>query len=128
MPGRLEGGAVDPRGYLPDVLLPEGDRAIVDEGKVRHYLLSHAHPIGRFKAAFFLALGFREEAWEELCDALLAVARTGETTAGRPSEFGTKYEVRGILRAPGGRSATVVTVWMVSDGHVEPRLVTAFPG
>jgi hypothetical protein len=35
------------------VVLPNSERAIVDEAKVRDYLLSPSHPVGRFKAAFF---------------------------------------------------------------------------
>jgi hypothetical protein len=40
------------------VLLPNADRAIVDDAKVREYLLSPSHPIGRFKSVFFAGLGF----------------------------------------------------------------------
>jgi hypothetical protein len=42
--------------------LPNADRAIVDPAKVRDYLLSH--PVGRFKAAFFLSLGYSQDRWE----------------------------------------------------------------
>jgi hypothetical protein len=47
------------------VKLPQADRAVVDERKVREYLLSRAHPIGRFKAAFFARAGFEAENWSE---------------------------------------------------------------
>ena len=33
--------------------LPNLDRAVIDPAKVRDYLLSDVHPVGRFKAAFF---------------------------------------------------------------------------
>ena len=36
--------------------LPNADRAVIDARKVRSYLLSRSHPIGRFKAAFARAL------------------------------------------------------------------------
>jgi hypothetical protein len=38
--------------------LPNADRALIDEARIREYLLSDAHPVGRFKAAFFRSLGF----------------------------------------------------------------------
>jgi Domain of unknown function (DUF6883) len=38
--------------------LPGIDDAVVDDGKNRDYLLSESHPVGRFKAAFFSALGY----------------------------------------------------------------------
>jgi hypothetical protein len=39
------------------VRLPGGERAIIDPEKLRDYVLSRAHPVGRFKAAFFASLG-----------------------------------------------------------------------
>jgi hypothetical protein len=33
--------------------LPNGDRALIEPEKVRDYLLSTTHPVGRFKAAYF---------------------------------------------------------------------------
>jgi hypothetical protein len=42
------------------VQLPNPDRAVVDDAKVRDYLLSPSHPVGRFKAVFFAALGFSQ--------------------------------------------------------------------
>lgn len=37
--------------------LPNADRAAIDAAKIRDYLLSEMHPVGRFKAAFFSTLG-----------------------------------------------------------------------
>ena len=53
-------------------MLPNADSAIVDEEKLRGYLLSPNHPVGRFKARFFFALGFSAEQWIELADAFRA--------------------------------------------------------
>ena len=39
--------------------LPNSDRAVVADAKVRDYLLSQSHPVGRFKSSFFVALGLR---------------------------------------------------------------------
>ena len=108
--------------------LPGAERAEVEPDKVREYLLSASHPVGRFKAAFFVALGYSAERWEQLRDDLLAVARTSDAAApGGPSPFGVKYEVRATLAAPAGRNADVLTVWIVLDGEDIPRFVTAFP-
>jgi hypothetical protein len=110
------------------VRLPNSDRGIVDDAKVRDYLLWPSHPVGRFKSAFFLALGFSVDEWQRLRDALLDVARSGEATAGQPSPFGQKHEIRAILTGPSGRQAMVVTVWMVSDGRDFAHFITAIPG
>jgi hypothetical protein len=39
------------------VLLPNADRAVIEPAKLRDYLLSTVHPLGRFKARFCTALG-----------------------------------------------------------------------
>ena len=107
--------------------LPNAEQAVVDPAKVRDYLLSPEHPIGRGKARFFAALGFRQAEWPALQAALRAHGAAGEATAGL-SPYGQKYEVAGILEGPSGRRASVVTVWIVERGEAAPRLVTAFPG
>ena len=38
--------------------LPNASGAIIEPAKLRDYLLSPAHPVGRFKAPFFVALGY----------------------------------------------------------------------
>ncbi len=38
--------------------MPGAERGVIEDAKLRGYLLSSEHPIGRFKARFFAALGF----------------------------------------------------------------------
>ncbi|TVQ42895.1 MAG: hypothetical protein EA370_00040 [Wenzhouxiangella sp.] len=38
--------------------LPNPEQAVVDERKIRDYLLSPVHAVGRHKAQFFRALGY----------------------------------------------------------------------
>lgn len=108
--------------------LPNVSLVVVEDSKVRDYLLSHTHPVGRFKAAFFAALGFSADRWEALRDALLELARTGEAVPGQASPFGLKFEIRATLQGPSGRQASVLTVWMVSNGQDFPHFITAHPG
>lgn len=109
------------------MFLPNADQAVVEDAKVRDYLLSPAHPIGRFKSVFFAALGFSYDDWTILRDALVELAHSQEATRGQPSPFGQKFEIRAILRGPSGRQAAVLTVWMISIGRDFPHFVTAFP-
>lgn len=51
-----------------------------------------------------------------------------EAAATEASEYGQKYEVRGTLKGPSGKTAFVVAVCIVLRGEDIPRLVTAFPG
>jgi hypothetical protein len=108
--------------------LPGGDQAIVDDAKVRDYLLSLEHPVGRFKAVFFASLGYTRDQWQRLQQYLLQLRQSGTVEQGPQSAFGQKYEVRGILQGPSGGRAEIVTVWIVLNGEQSPRFVTAFPG
>ena len=109
------------------MFLPNAASALIEPVKVRDYLLSPSHPIGRFKATVFVALGYSAAQWEILRDDLLALAQIGTAIPGQPSGFGKKFEVDGILTGPTGRSARFKTVWMLRTGETSPRFVTAFP-
>ena len=51
--------------------LPKADAVEIAKEKITDYLLNPLHPDGAGKAIFFLAQGFRPEAWQVLADALL---------------------------------------------------------
>jgi hypothetical protein len=101
---------------------------VIDRAKVRDYLLSESHPVGRFKATFFLALGYSVASWQSLAEDLKAHAMFNEAVANPSNDYGQKYEVRGRLEGPNGKAATLVSVWIVLRGENHPRFVTAFPG
>lgn len=108
--------------------LPGGERAVVDEPKVRDYLLSPEHPVGRSKARFFNHFGFSRDRWPELQQQLLQLARIGEAEPGSINEFGQKYVVRGMIETPTGRVVTIQSAWIILNGEDAPRFVTAIPG
>jgi hypothetical protein len=109
-------------------MLPAAERAYIDPAKVRDYLLSAVHPVGRFKAVVFQALGYKPDEWEKLRDDLLALVRTVEAIPGQTGPFGQKYELSGTLRGPNGREAKFTCVWLVPVDGEAPRFITAFPG
>jgi hypothetical protein len=108
--------------------LPGADQAVVDPIKVRDYLLSLEHPVGRGKARFFQSLGFTRSGWPALQRALLRLAQDADATELAPSPHGQKYEIRAIIMGPSGSEAMVVTIWIVLTREDFPRLVTAYPG
>jgi len=108
--------------------MPGADRAVIDAEKVRDYLLSHEHPIGRFKTPVFEALGFSEADWPSLQLALHALADTSTATLIETSRFGQKYHLIGTLQGQSGRQAVIVTIWICRAGEDFPRFVTAYPG
>lgn len=107
--------------------LPNSDRAVVDPRKVREYLLSMEHPVGRFKARFFGSIGFLPAGWRGFIAALERLAREGDVHRIEDTEFGRKYIVRGRLVGPSGTWADVESVWIVLPGHDAPHLVTVYP-
>lgn len=100
---------------------------MVEPAKLRDYLLSSTHPVGRFKAVFFHTLGYSANAWQTLEADLLELASTGEAVVGQVSPYGTKYEMHATLTGPNGRTAAIVAVWIVRNDEDFPRFVTAYP-
>ena len=76
------------------MLLPNADRAEIDPEKLRGYLLSNAHPVGRFKARFFTALGFSAERWQAREEALRLQHLPEDAHAGKNTTQGQTYTIR----------------------------------
>jgi hypothetical protein len=107
--------------------IPNADRAVIEPAKLRDYLLSSTHPVGRFKAAFFLTLGYSAAAWTRLKDDLRSQHLSHDAIAVASTPYGQKYVIRATLVGPAGRSARVSSVWVVRAGEDFPRFVTAYP-
>lgn len=107
--------------------LPGAENAVIEPRKIRDYLLSPTHPVGRHKAAFFSKLGYEQEDWGALIEALRVHAVGGEATELDPTAYGRKFKVRGEIRGP-NQQAEVVTLWIILEGEDWPRLITAYPG
>ncbi len=95
--------------------------------KLRGYLLSSSHPVGRFKGVFFRALGYTDGDWERL-EADIRSILTNDATVREQTEYGQKLEVRGSITGPAERDAEIVTAWIVLKGESIPRFITAYPG
>ena len=106
--------------------LPNSEIAIVPPEKLRDYILSPVHPIGRFKSVFFRGLGYSAETYEKLETDIRSLL-VAEAELGEANKFGSKFLVHGLLSGPNGRSGLIVTVWIILSGEVAPRFVTAYP-
>ncbi len=106
--------------------LPNHQNAQIASEKVREYLLSDTHPIGRYKAAVFRSLGYTSENWETLLEDLrnLLILNAEKLEA---SDFGTKYAIRGAIHGPSGRTEDIVSIWIIRTGEDFPRFITAYP-
>jgi hypothetical protein len=93
--------------------LPRADETIISPEKLHAYLLSPEHPIGRFKAAFFEGLGYRMEDWATLEADLRSQLLTLDAKEEKQSRYGRKFIISGALTGPAGRTADMVTVWVI---------------
>ena len=107
--------------------LPDAERAVVEDAKVRDYLLSPEHPVGRFKARAFTAAGYHVLQWQRFRDDLRILARSVDVTLARTDAFGHHFVGVGVLVTPSGRPLPIVTVWLIPSTGAAPRLITAYP-
>jgi len=107
--------------------LPGGERAVIDSRKIREYILSQSHPVGRFKAAFFARIGYTQSNWQDFEAAIRACAARDEAEERESTPYGQKYGVRSILEGPSGMRVAVVSIWIVRSGETAPRLITIMP-
>jgi hypothetical protein len=105
---------------------PNAASAIIAPEKLRDYLLSPTHPIGRYKSVFFRSLGYSQELWENLGRDLRGLLG-GDAVQLELTEHGQKVAFRGSITGPNGRSARVATVWIILTGENVVRFVTAYP-
>ena len=106
--------------------LPNAENAIVEVRKLRDYCLSPDHPRGRHKARVFAsALGLTAEDAEEVREALLSAALSGEADPAQEDEFGKRYVLDFEMKTGAG-TATVRSGWIVRRGEDVPRLTSCF--
>jgi len=110
--------------------LPNGDLAIVPDEKLLDYL-NENHPEQPGHAQLFRSLlGIGPEQALVFKARLLEAAASAEATTGKPSNHGSKYEIRFEMTGPRG-PRTILSVWIVEHLHDTasphvPRLVTAY--
>ncbi len=84
------------------LLIPGSDKAIVSVRKVRDYLLSPVHPVGKFKARFFCNIGYSQDNWEKFSKDIKNILLNGVVEKIEETTYGVKYVVSGKLESPLG--------------------------
>ena len=107
--------------------MPNAEKAVIDADKLRGYILSFSHPLGRFKAAIFKKLGYSAENWKLLENSLKELILTNYVAKIEDTEYGRKYIVEGLIVSPSGENVHLVTVWIILKKEFSPRFVTAYP-
>lgn len=106
--------------------LPNSENAIVEVRKLRDYCLSPDHPRGRHKARVFAsALGLTADDAEEVREAILSAALTGEADPAEEDEFGKRYVLDFEMKTGAG-TATLRSGWIVRRGEDVPRFTSCF--
>jgi hypothetical protein len=109
------------------MIIPNGDRAVVDVRKLRDYCLNSTHNRGKHKARLFESmLGITANDAEELRRILLEVVKTYEVQLGRRDDYGQRYTLDFVLEW-GERSATIRSGWMIEHDSDIPKLTTCYP-
>jgi hypothetical protein len=106
--------------------LPNGERAVCDEAKLRDYCLNPQHARGRHKARVFQSvLGLTAADTQMLRDALLAAARTEEAAEGEADQYGQRYALDFAFTGPAG-AGRIRSTWIVLKGEDFPRLTSCY--
>jgi len=124
--------------------LPNKEAAVVEDKKIKEYLLNKAHPAGAGKAKFFLSKGFNLGTISWFRSMLIAHGIDNPVVKIETNPFTTKY----IIEGPAYNYYTVIpheskwglmgytyqptkfnlrTVWSIENGTNIPKLVTAYP-
>src|SRR5437588_12407340 len=102
------------------MLLPNGERAIVEDHKLLRYILNPSHPHGKTHAQLFdRLLGINLTCADVLRQALLDAAKSEQALPGQQSEFGAKFEIRFSLTGRRG-TYTVLSIWMLDSPEASP--------
>lgn len=107
-------------------LLPNHEKAVIDERKLINYALNPDHSVGAGKARRFkAALGFDATNAQELTQTIREQLPQSKAIAGLADKHGQRYAIDMELTGPAGK-AVVRTAWIVDGENEAPRLVSAY--
>ncbi len=107
-------------------LLPNAEFAEVPIEKLRDYALNPEHPVGKHKARVFqLVLGLTVDDAAFLKDKILLAVLENEAILTRHDEYGKRFNMEFELENK-GRSATIMTAWILVENELAPRLTSCY--
>ncbi len=108
------------------MILPNAEKAFIDDRKLIDYCLSENHPIGKHKARVFMsALGFSLENFQDLKDIILIKVQNNEAIMKEINQYGILYVVDISVENP-PKSAFVRTSWIIKTNESFPRLTSCY--
>ncbi|MDZ4370401.1 MAG: hypothetical protein U1C74_03125 [Phenylobacterium sp.] len=110
-----------------DAWMPDPHMLRVEPSKIKDYLLNLDHVEGHGKAKFFRAVGFSEEAADEMVQALRSHAGDNKIAQVVQHPYGVKTVVECFIKTPMGKPYCIRSVWNDHLDGKPPKLVTAVP-
>ncbi len=107
--------------------IPNYEKAIIDAAKLKDYVLSDSHPIGRFKAVLFQQMGYGQENWEQLAKDICVQHLLLDAELGEKTKYGQKYIITGDVKGPSGEVMKLKSIWIILTGEELPRFITIYP-
>lgn len=107
--------------------MQNNDQSIVADTKITDYLLSETHEIGKHKANFFKRFGFDISDIDTFRASLIQHSIDRDIEQAKNTPFGNKYELKCEIKTPDERNPCIMTVWIIENGEVLPKLITAYP-
>jgi hypothetical protein len=108
--------------------IPNYERAVIEPQKLKDYILSASHPIGRFKEALFRQMGYMQESWELLAEDVRKQHLSQDAVLVEKTKYGSKYVITGNIRGPNGKIVRLKSLWIILEGEDFPRFITIYPG
>lgn len=114
--------------------LPNYEKAVVSEDRLRKYALSPEHvssvkgkSSGKDKALIFeRRLGFNASNWEILKQRILDELPYCKAELGAADEYGQRYKVVMSILGANEEIANIITAWIIDIGADYPRLISTY--
>lgn len=108
-------------------ILKNADKAIIEERKIRDYVLDMNHAAGRNKARVIrAATGLARVDCSSLIDQIKRAILTNEVERIDPIPYGERFRVVMTISGPKG-TLRIRTGWIYRTGEDVPRLATLYP-
>jgi hypothetical protein len=106
-------------------ILPNADKAVIHLEKFTKYILDPERSLGKH-VAFERALGYNLGNADKLINNIRSNLSNFEAAAKSDKGHGWRYEVRMLLTGENGKTANVVTAWIIDNVTGETRLTSAY--
>ncbi len=109
------------------MLIPNADKAVIEQDKIALYLLDTEHLRGGSKAKLLISLGYDAKHWQQLAEDLRFQHLQAEFLSKRETAWGSRYDIVAPLTGPNGDTVLFHSVWQIDLGKDRPRLITMYP-